>query len=279
MYICDTHTHSNHSPDVPPARVDSIDALCRAAVSRGVRYLAITDHYEPDGIAAGRYPPYPFAAIADEVNACREAYGDSLYVALGIEYGEPFHAPDGILPTLRAYPYDITLASLHCIPGKPSFASLDYSRISMQDAAALMEQYLDCWDALTACPDFDVYTHPSYPLRYLLRAGIPYPTRLWEERMRASFKVIISRGAALEYNTSTMRSPNAGIPDHTAETILRWYRDCGGENVTYASDAHDPADVAAHYSDALHILRELGFRYLTVYRQRRPDRIRIDTLI
>jgi hypothetical protein len=47
-------------------------------------------------------------------------------------------------------------------------------------------------------------------------------------------------------------------------------REVGGEIVTFASDAHFTAHVGAYCDRTMRILRELGFRYVAVYENRKP---------
>ena len=53
--------------------------------------------------------------------------------------------------------------------------------------------------------------------------------------------------------------------------LLEQYRSLGGEIVTLGTDAHIPEDIGKGIGDAAGLLKELGFRYYTVYRRRRPE--------
>jgi histidinol-phosphatase (PHP family) len=41
--------------------------------------------------------------------------------------------------------------------------------------------------------------------------------------------------------------------------ILTWWRQEGGQAITFASDAHDPAALAAGFPDAAHLAEAAGF--------------------
>jgi hypothetical protein len=41
--------------------------------------------------------------------------------------------------------------------------------------------------------------------------------------------------------------------------ILTWWRQEGGQAITFASDAHDPAALAAGFADAAHLAEAAGF--------------------
>ena len=69
---------------------------------------------------------------------------------------------------------------------------------------------------------------------------------------------------SIELNTS------AGATVEQWRDVLELYRDLGGEVLTLGSDAHRPQHMAAAFPQALELIRETGFRWLCVYRQRTP---------
>ena len=69
----------------------------------------------------------------------------------------------------------------------------------------------------------------------------------------------------MELNTNRGRS----LADY--RDLLIQYRQLGGEIVTLGTDAHDPEDLGKGILQATRLLRELGFRYYTVYRRRVPE--------
>ena len=270
MFYSDCHIHTNYSADVPADRPLSVDDICRAAIRSGLSYIAFTDHYEPEEEKRGVVRPFPFADMVRDVLAAKETYRDQLQVALGIEYGQPYLYPDEILLTVTAYPYDVILGSVHYIPGQTGYISRNWRELTKAERDAIFDEYLDTYNLLVHTDGIDIVTHPTYPLRYLLRQNIPFDMRDWEERLRVMFRVLVQRGIGLEFNASPMRVPNQGIPDHTVETFFRWYREVGGEIVTFASDAHFTAHVGAYCDRTMRILREIGFRYIAVYENRKP---------
>ncbi len=266
MFISDSHTHTVYSADVPNTRDATVADMCAEAYRRGLSYFAITDHFEPE-----HRPIFPFEKQYAEILEMRQRYGTSMYIAAGLEYGEPYLVPDLMDQTLNRIPFDVTLASTHYIQGMTGFLSYPYEDTSSADRIAMFENYLDAWDTLVHTDGFDVYTHPTYPLRYCLRKAIPFDISLWEDRLRAMFRHIAQKGCGLEYNTAPWRVPNQGIPDHTTETVLRWYKEEGGEILTMASDAHFKEHIAANHDVCVRVAREIGFRYIAVYKNRKPE--------
>ena len=62
----------------------------------------------------------------------------------------------------------------------------------------------------------------------------------------------------------------------TPETILRWYREMGGQRLTLGSDAHAPADVGLHLDQALKFIRESGLKFITRYERRQASLVRLE---
>ncbi|MBR5454086.1 MAG: PHP domain-containing protein, partial [Clostridia bacterium] len=85
MFLADCHTHTKYSFDGPRTAEGEVDALCRAAIERGLSELAITDHLELNGEVEGIYEKTDTAGIRRDVLEAKEKYKDKLYVAYGIE--------------------------------------------------------------------------------------------------------------------------------------------------------------------------------------------------
>jgi len=88
------------------------------------------------------------------------------------------------------------------------------------------------------------------------------------DAVRAILRRLIERGIGLEVNTSGLRSP-AGEPC-PGPTVLRWYRELGGELLTVGSDAHDPARVGQGVDLACGLAERAGFAQLTRYHRLGP---------
>ncbi len=63
-----------------------------------------------------------------------------------------------------------------------------------------------------------------------------------------------------------------GEPNPCRE-VLKRYHDLGGELITVGSDAHAPEHIAYDFATAETILKEIGFRYYTVFRERKAEQL------
>src|SRR5512133_3274958 len=75
------------------------------------------------------------------------------------------------------------------------------------------------------------------------------PTRS-KMRFRHALRVLADSGRALEVNTKAPVHPG----------IVAWWREEGGEAITFGSDAHDPTVLALGFGDAAAMVEAHGFR-------------------
>jgi len=96
----------------------------------------------------------------------------------------------------------------------------------------------------------DVVTHVDYAVRSwpVERLG-PFDPRLFEDEFRGAMRAVADAGRALEMNTRRLWP-----------WIPQWWAEEGGRTVTFASDAHVPENLAAHFPEATAMLEAFGFR-------------------
>ena len=81
-------------------------------------------------------------------------------------------------------------------------------------------------------------------------------------------KEIISRGIALEINTSSLDTAyDVLMPDIP---IIKRYKELGGYLLTLGSDAHIAERIAHGFDYALSELSRLGFKNIYYYKNRKP---------
>ncbi|NCB04119.1 MAG: PHP domain-containing protein [Clostridia bacterium] len=261
MNPIDTHTHTDCSVDGHC----SLDALCGAAKQKGVRVLAVTEHYDFDTRGGRDYYMAHAARRYTEFARAREAALETLLL-YGIEIGQPHLAPAETKAFIDANRFDMVIGSLHDL--RPE---RDIYHIAYTDAAvcrAVLDDYYAEMLELLAQPQFDTLGHLDYALRVM---GTCFPSAdltPWRDAIDALLRRLVATGVALELNTAACRRWMGSLQH------LRWvferYRALGGERVTTGSDAHRTDDLAAHMDEAYDLLRAAGFRYVTYYEQRTP---------
>ena len=259
----DMHVHTDFSDDCQvPA-----EAQVARALALGMAQVAVTDHQDLD------YPPWTHPYLLEDTEgyisrllALKEAYGDRIEVLVGIELGLQAHLGDRLARYTRAYPFDIVIASTHCFEGRDTEDQTLYE--GREDRASTGAYFQAQLDNLRAVPSFDVVGHMDFVLRDLPSRNRAFS---YEEHARVlddTLRLLISRGQGIECNTKAVEGGLEQFCTHPS--ILRRYRELGGEIITLGSDAHKPADLGRHFSQSAQLLRDCGFRYYCIYRQRQP---------
>ena len=257
MIFCDSHTHSNFSFDA----TQTIEELCTSAIAKGIKRIALTDHCDIDCVLDGLYPDYDVAAAKAEFDRCREIYGDRLEMVFGIEFGQAHLREKEAHEMMRKYEMDFVISSIHNLDRVPDYIFLNYTEIPQPMIDHLYERYVRELCDAAKFEGAHVLAHVTYPARYINRDGREIDLTRFYDLYRELFGIVISRGIALELNTSGIRK-GYGMSPNTE--LLKLYRECGGEIVSCGSDAHIFGDVGADVEDSVELLKSLGFKYLTV---------------
>lgn len=265
----DNHTHSYYSCDVPNDVGSSVRQICLKALELGLEGVAITDHFDIDGVRDGHFAPLDHEAVFKEVMAAKEEFQGQLDVCFGIELGQATHMPDESAELLKSYPYDIVLASIHAVRGIVDFHEIDYSRLEKERYISLWELYIKEMLDTIAWGNFEVLTHITYPKRYYVRDGItdfPDIKNKGREYFEPVLKAVIDKGLTLECNTSGLRQPiGECLPN---EDLLRFYYELGGRDISIGSDAHRADHMALRFGEVAEMLRNIGFTRYTYFKNR-----------
>ncbi|HEY2263160.1 MAG TPA: PHP domain-containing protein [Streptosporangiaceae bacterium] len=259
----DSHVHSEWSWD---ALAGSMEGTCERAVKIGLPAVAFTEHADftawslrpgdripdewrplvSDGVLTP--PALDLGGYQDCLRRCRERF-PGLRILSGVELSEPHWHRGRAAALLRDGGFDRVLASVHSAPSGPGFTEIS-SRLRDQVPAQVLRDYLAEAAALISGFDtFEVLAHIDYPVRYWPRDARPFDPREFEDEYRHVLRTLASAGKILEVNTR--------VPLHPQ--ILTWWRQEGGQAITFASDAHDPAALAAGFADSAHLAEAAGF--------------------
>lgn len=257
----DNHVHTRFSWDT--AESSTMLRACERAVAQGLPAIAFTEHLDftvwleedratADGLV-DRHPaqqtPIDVEAYAAEIEECRERFPD-LVVWSGIEAGEPHLFAASIAAHLRRSPVDRVLGSLHSLNDQGRLVGV--TRLLWQEPDATMRRYLaELVDMIESSDVFQVLAHCDFPRRYWPGGSHRYVEKDFEEEYRTVFRALAASGRALEINTS---SPLASVDQ------IRWFREEGGDAVSFGSDAHQPTRVGEHFDLAVDIVEGAGFR-------------------
>ena len=197
----------------------------------------------------------------------QDVYRNRLELRIGVEIGLQPHLGDAYRTWLSDKSFDFLIGSTHLVdrfdPYYPDFWS-------SYDAASGVNRYLDVTlQNIRAFDDFDVYGHIDYIIRYVPDGERIFPYAQHADQVDAILKLLIEKGKGIEINTGGYK---AGLSEpNSCHDVLRRYRELGGEIITMGSDAHTTEYVAYRFADAREVLKECGFRYFTVFRERKAE--------
>lgn len=246
----DLHTHSRYSFDGDKSPAGDIDAMAEAAISAGLRGIAITDHCDIDGVLDGYYPKYDKEEIRRDVLAAKEKYAGKLGILYGIELGQPHAKPEEARRLLDECRFEYVLGSLHNLRGVPDFSFFHYGKMEPEVIDHFMSRAVDELCEIARFPGITTMAHITYPARYMRQDGVKYDFLKFEKKWRELFHIMIENGLNLEINTSGLRKPNDGktMPE---SDLIALYKDQGGKRFVLGSDAHTSGDIGKGLAEGL----------------------------
>jgi len=157
---------------------------------------------------------------------------------------------------LAAGPLDQVHGSIHCIrmDGSVLDASQFRERAGLEFAAAVREYFRETLAMLESGLAFETLAHIDYPKRYWQDGAQPYREHDYEAEIRAVLVSAARTGRVLEVNTTRGRILCPDI------TVVRWWREVGGQAVQYGSDAHDPEKIGEGFKVATQMVEAAGFK-------------------
>ena len=132
-----------------------------------------------------------------------------------------------------------------------------------------MEYFESILENIATDADYDVYGHIDYVVRYGPNKNAKYSYSKYSDIIDEILRRLIAKGKGIEINTAGFKY-GLGHPNPTEEIICR-YRELGGEIITIGADGHKPEHVAYDFNKVPDILKAAGFKYYTVFKDRKPD--------
>ncbi len=269
MFLADTHMHSTVSFDGESSRSE----MALAAREAGLNAVCFTDHYDIINEKSEYCPFFDWETAKKEHHAALVHQKSGFDILYGLELG---NAPADFQAAERSLlepGLDCVIGSIHNT--SKALGGVDYYYVNYAKepelAALHLTDYFDSMLRLVQWGGFDTLGHIPYPLRYMRdRDGQPLELNRWREVLDDILRLVAEKGRAIEVNTNRARTP---LDDYAP--ILRRFRELGGEFVTCGADAHQAADVGKGIPDAYRLLSDCGFRYVTVFRGRRPEPVKL----
>ena len=231
-----------------------MERSCERALELGLPAIAFTDHADFVKVHKGQHS-VDIAAYLDGVERCRAKFRD-LRILSGVELGEPHWFPQETAEVLASGPLDQVLGSVHCI--RLGDEVVDASQLPAREGidfpAAARKYFREVLAMVDAGQPFETLAHLDYPKRYWPRAAPAYHEKDYEVEIRAILAAAARTGRVLEVNTTRGETLCPDI------TVVRWWREVGGQAVQYGSDAHNPDRIAEGFRIATQMVEAAGFK-------------------
>ncbi len=264
----DFHLHSSFSGDSDAP----MEKMIEEGIRRGLQTMCFTEHLDLD------FPESTCSFLVD-LDAYRKTfltlkdfYQKQIELLFGIELGLQPQLADTHRELLKQWPFDFVITSSHVVHGQDPYEPTFYQ--GREEADCYLEYFQSLLENVRAFGEGDVYGHIDYVVRYGPNKNQFYSYKAYKEILDEILKILIEKGIGLELNTAGYHY-GLGHPNPT-EDLLKRYRELGGELITIGSDGHSPERLAYDFHKVPELLTACGFRYFTVFRERKPEFYPVD---
>ena len=206
-------------------------------------------------------------AYKEKLAELSDIYKDKIQVRFGIELGLQMHLGEYFDSLLSQTPFDFVIGSSHLVHGyDPYYPEFFEGR---KEFLCYMEYFESILENISAYDGFDVYGHIDYVVRYGPNRNREYSYGRYKDILDEILKKLISMGKGIELNTGGYHY-GLGEPN-PCTAVIRRYRELGGEIITIGADAHTPDKIACAFDKAASVLEACGFRYYTIFKDRKPE--------
>lgn len=264
----DYHIHSSFSGDSDM----SMDDACKKAINLGIKEIAFTDHIDLYWPGPIKFEIIDLKQYASTIKGFQEKYQEKLTVKLGVELGIQPHSADETKILIAETDLDYIIASIHCVDGMDICEERFFNQKTPYQA--YFRYFEEVLHMVESFEPFSVLGHLDVIRRYYPNPeerNINY--RDFAEIIDNIFISLIRKNKGIEINTSGFRY---GLESFLPSLdFLKRYRQLGGEIVTIGSDAHTPDFVGYKLDQAIDMIKESGFRYITGFNKLEPSFIKI----
>jgi len=199
-----------------------------------------------------------------QIDLCRKKYGDRISLKQGVELGEPQRFPDVAVDLLRNTSYDLVIGSVHQLYGFD--LSLPWPDLSVNETTAYRDYFTQVYD-LVKKSDFDILAHLDVVKRCGCDVYGTFDAYSYRDIIDEILRLLISKGRGLEINSSGLRQSSAA--PYPCATVIKWFKELGGEFISLGSDSHRPAHLAYGLDEARNIALSAGFKAFATFNRRK----------
>lgn len=269
--LADQHLHTSYSFDSKADMTEMIEK----AISLGLKQINFTDHNDFDFPVSADFPEGCWDLNVDSylytlLNA-RAKYEGKIEIGFGMELGlqESCFRKNAVLA--RSHEFDFIIGSIHLVNNTDTYDPALYVGKSARES---FDEYFDTLIRnINRFENFDVLGHLDCLTLNIPGGEAVYNPNDYMDKIDEIFNFLIEREKGIEINTKAilkgLKNPNP------CPLLVKRYKELGGEIITVGSDAHKPEDMAANFDVAESILKDCGFKYYSVFKDRLPNYVKL----
>lgn len=267
MKLYDMHMHCHFSGDSNAKPSD----MAQAALQKDLAGICFTDHLDIDYKETPGLFDLNIPAYQKEILSVKEVFAGKLDIGWGIELGlQPYLEAENNR-IIKENSFDFVIGSTHVVKQVDIYFPAYYEGRTEDDC--YREYFEETLKNAKSNVDFDVYGHLDYVIRYGPNKNKYYSYSKFSDIIDEILRTLIEKGKGIELNTAGFKY-GLGHAHPTMDTLKR-YKELGGEIITLGSDGHAPDQIAWDFEKVPSILKEAGFSYFTVFKNRKPEFIKL----
>ncbi len=237
------------------------------AIERGLSEIGLTDHIPLYFLPPAERDPKlamkeeDFDGYIAEVLALREEFRGRIAVRLGLEADYREGHEEELARWLAKADWDLVVGSVHWVAGWWIDAPGSEKRFEKEGTEKLYDEYYRLLAKAARSGFFDVLSHFDLPKKFGRR-----PARPREAAEKEAIAAAREAGCAVEISSAGLRKP---VAEAYPEARLLEQIVAAGVPVTFASDAHAPAEVGWGFEKTVSLARACGVREFVTFESRR----------
>jgi histidinol-phosphatase (PHP family) len=252
----DFHIHSNFSLDSKA----TMESIVKVALEKNFKTICFTDHVDLEATEERIDLLFRPLDYFRDINKVKYKYRDKIEILAGVEIGMQPGLEARYDSFIEENGFDFVIMSLHTINQKDIFH--DYSSTELSSSEIISRYYDELLYCVKSYDNYDVVGHIDFIDRYI------------DDRdVIKRYDLYMDKGKGIEVNTGGLRY-RLNVP-HPKPSILKLYKELGGDIITFGSDSHVAEHVGYEYKWTEKMLKDMGFRYIYLFRNRKKYPIQI----
>lgn len=265
--LYDMHMHCHFSGDSEAIPFD----IVQKAYDIGLAGICFTDHLDLDYKETPGLFDLDILAYQKEIFNIKNTFDQHLDIGWGIELGLQPYLSERNNKIAKEYPFDFVIGSTHVVKQVDIYFPAYYEGRREEDC--YREYFEETLKNAQSDVDFDVYGHLDYVVRYGPNKNTYYSYKKYADVIDEILRTLIEKGKGIELNTAGFKY-GLGHAHPTIDTLKR-YKELGGEIITLGSDGHAPEQIAWDFDKISSILKDAGFDYFTIFKNRKAEFIKL----